>query len=122
MIVFGLVSSAFDIMTFLILRVGFAADAELFRTAWFVESTATELAVMLVLRTRRPWWRSRPGRALVATSAAVAGVTVALPYGPLAVPLGLVGLPTGLLATLAALTVVYVAANEAAKRSFFPAE
>jgi Mg2+-importing ATPase len=122
MIVFGIVSSAFDIMTFLTLRVGFAAGAELFRTAWFVESTATELAVMLVLRTSRPCWRSRPGRALVATSAAVAGVTVALPYSPLAAALGLVALPAGLLATLAALTVVYVAANEAAKRSFFKAE
>jgi Mg2+-importing ATPase len=121
MIIFGLVSSAFDIMTFLILRVGFAAGADLFRTGWFIESTATELAVMLVLRTSRPCWRTRPGRALLATSGAVAAVTLALPYSPLAATLGLVGLPASLLVTLAGLTAVYVAANEVAKRVFLRA-
>jgi Mg2+-importing ATPase len=119
MIVFGLVSSVFDILTFVVLRAGFGAGADLFRTGWFVESTATELAVMLVLRTTRPFWRSRPGRALVATSAVIAGVTVALPYTFLAGPMGLVGLPVRVLLGLAGLTVVYVSANEVVKRRFF---
>jgi Mg2+-importing ATPase len=116
MIIFGLVSSAFDILTFVTLRVGFGAGASLFRSGWFLESTATELAVMLVLRTSRPFWRSRPGTALLATSLAVAAVTVALPYSPLAQPLGLVGPPVGVLVALAGLTVLYVAANEITKR------
>jgi Mg2+-importing ATPase len=46
---------------------------------------------------------------------------VALPYSPLAAPLGLVALPTGMLTALVALTAVYVAANEAAKRRFLSA-
>jgi Mg2+-importing ATPase len=116
MITFGLVSSAFDIATFLTLRLGFDADADLFRSGWFVESTATELAVMLVLRTARPFWRSRPGRALLLTSIAVAGITIALPYSALADPLGLVALPARVVAALAGITVLYVAANEAIKR------
>jgi Mg2+-importing ATPase len=116
MIVFGLISSAFDIATFLVLRLGFDAGATLFRSGWFIESTATELAVMLVLRTARPFWRSRPGGALLWTSLLVAALTVALPYSPLAGPLGLVGLPLGMLAVLAGLTVVYVAVNELVKR------
>jgi Mg2+-importing ATPase len=116
MIVFGLVSSIFDMLTFVVLRVGFGADSALFRSGWFVESTATELAVMLVLRTSRPFWRSRPGRALLATSALIAAVTLALPYSPLAEPLGLVGLPARIVAVLAGLTALYVAANEAVKR------
>jgi Mg2+-importing ATPase len=70
---------------------------------------------MLVLRTARPFWRSRPGRALLATSALVAVVTVALPYSPLASPLGLVGLPVLLLGALVGLTAVYVGANEGIK-------
>ena len=70
---------------------------------------------MLVLRTARPFWRSRPGNALLATSVIIAVVTVALPYSPLADPLGLVGVPTCLLAVLAALTAL-VAANEAVTR------
>ncbi|HEU5085240.1 MAG TPA: magnesium-translocating P-type ATPase [Acidimicrobiales bacterium] len=116
MITFGLISSAFDLATFAVLRLGFHAGADLFRSGWFVESTATELAVMLVLRTRRPFWRSRPGHALLASSVAIAAVTVALPYSPLAGPLGLVGLPLRIVAVLTGLTVLYVGVNEAAKR------
>lgn len=118
MIVFGLISSAFDVLTFVTLRAGFGAHQDLFRSGWFVESTATELAVMLVLRTRRPFWRSRPGRALLGTSIAVAAITIALPYSPLAGSLGLVGLPGGVLAALVGLTVLYVVTSEATKRRF----
>lgn len=116
MIVFGVVSSAFDLLTFAVLRLGFDAGADLFRSAWFVQSTATELAVMLVLRTRRSFWRSRPGRALVVTSVLVAAITLVLPYSWFADALGLVALRGTLLATLLALTIVYVAVNEALKR------
>jgi Mg2+-importing ATPase len=120
MIVFGLLSSVFDVLTFLALRLGFHAGATVFRSGWFVESTITELAVMLVLRTNRPFYRSRPGRALLASSIAIAAVTIALPYSPLARPLGLTGIPAWILAALAGLTACYVIANEWAKRRFPP--
>jgi P-type Mg2+ transporter len=61
MIVFGLLSSIFDIATFVVLRAVHGANATEFRSAWFVMSMGTELAALLVLRTRRPFWRSRPG-------------------------------------------------------------
>jgi len=61
MIVFGLISSVFDVVTFVTLRLGLGANQALFRSGWFIESTITELAVMLVLRTNRPFYRSRPG-------------------------------------------------------------
>jgi Mg2+-importing ATPase len=118
MIVFGVVSSVFDVLTFVTLRHGFDAGAALFRSGWFVESTATELAVMLVLRTARPFFRSRPGTALLASSAAVAVVAVALPYTALAEPLGLVAIPARVIVALVALTATYVVANEGAKRWF----
>jgi Mg2+-importing ATPase len=120
MVTFGLLSSVFDILTFLTLRLGFGVGAALFRSGWFIESTVTELAVMLVLRTNRPFWRSRPGRALLLSSVAVAAVTIALPYSPLAGLLGLVAVPAGILAALVGLTALYVLANEAAKRRFPP--
>jgi P-type Mg2+ transporter len=122
MIVFGLLSSGFDILTFLALRLGFHADAVLFRSSWFIESTVTELAVMLVLRTNRPFWRSRPGRALLWSSVAIAAVTITLPYSPLAGLLGLAAVPTGILGFLVGLTALYVLANEGAKRRFPPAD
>lgn len=116
MVVFGLVSSVFDITTFAILRLVLHADADLFRTGWFIESTVTELAVMLVLRTRRRPWRSRPGKALAYSSAAVAAITVWLPFSPLNTDLGLVTPAWTLVVTLIGVTIAYVTATEIAKR------
>ena len=85
-----------------------------------IEFTIAEIAVVLVLRTNRPFFRSRPARALLATSASLAAVTIAVPYTPLAHPLGLVGLHLPVLASLAGLTVLYVLAAELTKRRFPP--
>ncbi len=60
MIVFGLVSSIFDLMTFGLLLYVFNVTANEFRTGWFVESLLTELVIALVVRTRRLCFRSRP--------------------------------------------------------------
>jgi Mg2+-importing ATPase len=119
MVVFGLVSSAFDLLTFGVLYLAFAAPAELFRGGWFLESTATELAVMLLLRTRRPFFRSRPAPALLASSALVALLALALPYTALAGPLGFVPLPGPVLLALGAITGGYVLATEVAKARFY---
>lgn len=117
MITFGLVSSVFDILTFVTLRVMFDATTEVFRSGWFVISTATELSIMLMLRTRRPFFRSKPGRPLLWTSGLVAVITIALPYSPLADVLGLTALPLEVLLTLAGLTTIYVVVNEVVKRT-----
>ena len=62
MLEFGAVSSVFDFLTFGALLLVFRAAPDLFRTGWFVESLLTELVIALVVRTRRPFFRSRPGR------------------------------------------------------------
>lgn len=116
MIYFGLLSSIFDIVTFLVLRIGFHASATLFRGGWFVESTLTELAVMMVLRTRRRFWRSRQGSGLFWASAVLAVVTIAIPYTALGRVIGLAALPFNLLLILFALIGVYVFLNEISKR------
>lgn len=121
MIVFGLISTGFDLITFATLRLGFNASQDLFRSGWFVESALTELAVMLILRTNRSFFRSRPAPALLWSSVAVAIVTVMLPFTPVAGTLGLTTVPLRVLAALAGLTVVYIAANEFAKRLVPPA-
>jgi Mg2+-importing ATPase len=118
MIVFGLLSSVFDFLTFGTLRLVFDAGAEVFRSGWFVESVITELAVLLVLRTRRPFYRSRPGRGLLWSSGAIAAVTLWLPYSPLADVLGLTSLSLTLLTTLLAITALYVVSAELTKRVF----
>ena len=120
MVVFGLISSAFDALTFALLWFALRAAPQEFRTAWFVESLLTELVILLVVRTHRPIWASAPSRALWASTLAVAAVAVALPWTPwVAQAFGFVPLPPTLLAVLAAVTLLYTLANEAAKRRFF---
>lgn len=115
---FGLLSSLFDFLTFGALLWLFAAGIELFRTGWFVESLLTELAVALVVRTRRPFWRSRPGPLLLWSTIAVAVLAFAIPYLPHATVLGFVPLPPQLLLTLTLIAASYVAAAEWLKRGF----
>jgi Mg2+-importing ATPase len=118
---FGLLSSVFDLLTFGVLLLGFAASAAAFRTAWFVESLLTELVIALVVRTRRPFLASRPGTLLLAATAALVPVTLAIPYLPFVGLLGFVPLPLPVLGTLLGITVLYVASAEALKRWFFRA-
>jgi len=118
MIEFGLLSSIFDFATFGVLLFVYRAAPVQFRTAWFVESLLTELAIALVVRTRRPFLRSRPAPFLLWSTLAVALVTVVLPYSPLAAPLGFAALPVGLLGVIALITAAYVAAAEWLKRRF----
>jgi P-type Mg2+ transporter len=116
MVRFGLLSSAFDVLMFVTLLAVFRTAPEQFRTAWFVESLLTELAVALVVRTRRPLFQSRPGSLLLWSTVAVAVAAVAIPYVPAAGALGFVPLPGVMLAAIATITAAYVAAAEIAKR------
>jgi Mg2+-importing ATPase len=121
MVVFGLISSLFDVITFGLLRFAFHATPEVFRTTWFVESLLTELVVALVVRTRRPFFRSRPGNLLMATTAGVAVAAVALPFLPGASALGFVPVSGRILASVIVIAGAYVAATELAKARFYRA-
>jgi Mg2+-importing ATPase len=119
MLVFGFASSAFDLLTFVLLLGVLHVPAAEFRTAWFVESLLTEVAILLVVRTQRPLWRSAPAPALLAASGAAAAIALALPYLPLAQNLfDFVALDFSLLGILIAITLAYVAANELIKQAF----
>jgi len=119
MLVFGLTSTVFDLLTFGLLLKVFHASESLFQTSWFVVSLLTELAVLLVLRTQRPAWNSRPGALLWITTVLVAGIALALPFiGPVAALFGLVALPPDLLGSMLLIVLGYVAATEYAKRRF----
>ena len=95
-------------------------DEQTFQTAWFLVSLLTELAVLLVLRTRGPAWRSAPGRVLLWTTLAVSLLALALPYtGPLASAFGFVALPWPLVGAALLIVAAYVGATEAAKVVFY---
>lgn len=119
MVEFGFLSSAFDLLTFGGLIWLFRATPELFRTGWFVESLLTELVIALVVRTRRPFFRSRPGRVLLGSTLLLIPVAFAIPFLPFASVLGFVPLPAALLAMLVAITACYVLCAELTKSWFY---
>ncbi|MDH5245178.1 MAG: magnesium-translocating P-type ATPase [Betaproteobacteria bacterium] len=120
MVVFGLVSTVFDLLTFFVLLRVFDATESVFQTGWFLVSLLTELAVVLVLRTHGPALRSMPAPLLLWTSIAVAVLAVAVPFmEPFARVFGFVALPWPLLGAMIAIVVGYVLATEFAKRRFY---
>ena len=117
MVLFGTISSLFDGLTFYILIKVLHAGEDEFQTVWFVVSLLTELAVVLVLRTWRPAWRSRPAPLLLWSTVAVFASAIALPYLPRV--RGLFGfVPPDLTAVISMLVIVaaYIMVTELAKR------
>jgi Mg2+-importing ATPase len=120
MIVFGLISSLFDLLTFGVLLYVFHAGQAAFQTSWFMISLLTELAVVLVLRTRKPAFRSRPSRLLLWSTLAVAAATFAIPFmGEVSTLLGFVPLSGAELAAILGIVGAYIIATETAKAWFF---
>jgi Mg2+-importing ATPase len=119
MIEFGILSSLFDLLTFAFLLGIVRTPAASFRTAWFAESLLTELVIALVVRTRRPFFRSRPGSFLLYSSVLLIAVTFAVPYLPFVRWMGFVPLPPFVMAVLALISIGYVVAAELTKTWFY---
>jgi Mg2+-importing ATPase len=120
MIVFGLLSTVFDLATFALLLKVFGADQAVFQTTWFVVSLLTELAVLLVLRSHKPVIGSRPSTVLLWSTVAVAGLAMAFPWlGPVASAFGFVALPLSIAAAAVGIVAAYVLSTELVKVWFF---
>jgi Mg2+-importing ATPase len=119
MIVFGFISTVFDLITFTVLLKAFGADQATFQTAWFVVSLLTELAVVLVLRTQRSALASMPSHVLLWSTAAVCAIAVVAPYvRPFAAVFGFVPLAWPLLAVMLVIVMGYVVTTEVTKLRF----
>jgi len=119
MVLFGLVSSIFDFLTFGILLLLFHVSPKEFQTGWFIESLITELVIALVIRTRHMFFRSRPGKLLLLSSLGFIALTLVLPYLPFISVFGFIPLPLPLMLTLIGLTILYVFATELMKKYFY---
>lgn len=119
MIAFGLVSSVFDYLTFGALLLMLRANEAQFQTGWFIESLMTELFIVMVIRTHRSIFRSKPGRLLSIATLIVSGFTVILPYTTLGHLFGLVALPGKFMLTILVITMLYLLASEGVKRVMF---
>lgn len=122
MLFFGPISSLFDFCTFVLMLRVFDADAALFRSAWFIESLATQTLVIFIIRTRRqPFWRSRASTTLTVASLSAVGAGALLISLPTAEPLGFTALPWRVWLSVLGLLSIYLTLVELGKR-FFAAE
>lgn len=119
MIFFGPLSSIFDFTTFSIMLFIFHAKESLFQTGWFIESIATEILVVFVIRTARtPFFFSRPGKWLILTCLSLTSIGILLPFTPVASYMGLHILPLGYFGTLVVLITAYLFLVELVKNVF----
>jgi len=120
MVVFGLISSAFDLLTFAMLLLVFHANEATFQTSWFLISLLTELAVVLVLRTHKSAFRSSPSWLLFWSTFAVAAATLAIPFlGSLSAIFGFAPLSMPEMGAVILIVAGYVVATEITKAWFF---
>ena len=119
MLTVGPVSSVFDFLTFYIMLKVFHAGEALFHTGWFIESMATQVLVIFIIRTQRNPLKSRPNRWLAIGSLVVVATAVLLPLTPLAAYLGFVAPPPLFFLLLAGMVFAYLFSVEGAKHLFY---
>jgi Mg2+-importing ATPase len=75
--------------------------------------------IVLVIRTRRPFFKSMPGKYLFWITMLIVGLTLALPYTPLAAWFEFKPLPGKFLLMLGGILILYVLAAELMKKIFY---
>lgn len=116
MIVFGLQSSLFDVATFVVLLHLFHTGPDQFRSGWFMESLFTETLILLIIRTQRPFFKSKPSRYLLGSTASILIIAASLPYMPFARLFDLPPLPLQIFVTVTGIAFVYILVAELTKQ------
>ncbi len=119
MLTLGPVSSLFDFLTFWLLLHVLRADEALFHTGWFIESMATQILVIFLIRTRGAPWRSRPSPWLLLSSLGCLALAIGLTLSPWGPALGFVAPPGRFFLLLALMLVAYLVMVEGVKRWFY---
>ena len=116
MIAFGLQSSLFDFLTFGILYTYFHASPQIFRTGWFMESLLSEILILLVLRTRNLFFKSKPSKYLLLSTLFTLLACLIIPYLPFAKDFELYPLPFYILLSILLIIASYIVFAEVTKR------
>ncbi len=119
MLTFGLLSSVFDYLTFGVLLLILQATKDQFRTGWFLESVISASVTVLVIRTRKPFFRSKPGKYLLIATLLIVGLTLILPFSPLGEVFGFIPLPISFILFVGIIVGLFMAAAEITKGIFY---
>jgi Mg2+-importing ATPase len=113
--IMGPLSSVFDFLTFGALLYLFHASPDEFRTAWFLESMATQILVIFIIRTNGRPWSNRADPMLAASSLTALFAALVVPFTPAGAWFGFVAPPAAVLAGIAVLVAAYLVSAEALK-------
>ncbi|PSL47906.1 Mg2+-importing ATPase [Chitinophaga niastensis] len=119
MLTFGILSSVFDYLTFGVLLLWFKAGEQEFQTGWFIESVVSATLIVLVVRTRKRFTQSKPGKYLFAATLFVALFTLLLPLLPFAHLLGFVAVPLKFYLAMLGIVALYILSAELTKKWFY---
>ncbi|MFZ2456326.1 MAG: magnesium-translocating P-type ATPase [Candidatus Altiarchaeia archaeon] len=120
MIFFGLISTFFDLALIGTMILVVKASPELFRTAWFLESSLSEIIVTFAIRTKLPFYKSRPSSLLLGTSVLTVAGAIALTYSAFGAEyFKFVQMPAGVLAIITGILLCYFASAEIAKHYYY---
>jgi P-type Mg2+ transporter len=119
MLTFGLVSSVFDYLTFGVLLFILHATTDQFRTGWFMESVISASVIVLVIRSRRSFFKSMPGKYLLIATLLIVAITLIFPFTSLAGLFGFRPLPFSFLLVLGVILVLYIIIAEMTKTVFY---
>ena len=119
MLVFGILSSIFDILTFGALFFILKATTDQFRTGWFVESVISASVIVLVIRTKKPFFKSRPGKYLSAATLLIVTIAFLFPFIPIGKVFGFSQLPISFLLLMGVIVAFYIIAAEMVKAVFY---
>jgi len=119
MMAFGITSSVFDYLTFGGLILLFPGMTEQFRTGWFIESVISASLIVFVIRSRKPFFRSKPGKYLLIATLLIGILTLSFPFTSFAVPFGFKPLPVSVILILGFIVGLYILTAEIVKRIFY---
>ncbi len=119
MILFGIQSSIFDLSIFITFYYILKVQAEVLQTSWFVESVASGVLIIFIVRTHKKFFKSKPSKYLLSLGSIVLFLTVLLPYMPFSGDLGMVALPMLNMGIIAVIVLSYVITADMLKVWFF---
>ena len=118
MIVFGLISSIFDFITFFLFKWMAKSESE-FRTAWFLESVISAALVLLVIRTKKSIFACLPSPALATAVISTILITIVIPYTSIGSLFLFTPLSPIFISIIFLIVICYMFVAEAAKTPFY---
>lgn len=119
MVTFGFIGSVFEYLTFGVLLLILNATPDQFRTGWFMESVISASIIVLVIRSRRPFLKSRSGKYLSIATIAAVFVTLIFPFTPAGKIFGFIPLPVSFLVMMGLIVILYILMAELVKKIFY---